>query len=119
MRGVVFVFAVVIAVAGAIVAYDNFRPSGRAASQGGASSSQSGDPLAELAGRLLLPSYYGQQDGTKYELQLFPAALPPDPKIDRPQPAGPRQIGSPLRLRNGAPASLDAVLDVPASRADV
>ena len=31
MRGVVFVFAVVIAVAGAVVAYDNLRPSGRAA----------------------------------------------------------------------------------------
>lgn len=119
MRGVVFVFAVVIAVAGAIVAYDNFRPSGQRAAIQGASSSQSGDPLAELAGRLLLPSYYGQQDSAKYELQLFPAALPPDPKIDLPQPAGARLVGSSLRLRNGAPASLDVVLDVPESTADV
>jgi len=119
MRGVVFVFAVVIAVVGAVVAYDNFRPSGRAASQAGSSSAQSGDPLAELAGRLLLPSYYGQQDNAKYELQLFPAALPPDPKIDLPQPAGARLVGSSLRLRNGAPTTLDAVLDVPASTPDV
>jgi hypothetical protein len=120
VRGVVFVFVVVISVAGAIFVYDNFRPSGqRAASQGASSSSQSGDPLAELAGRLLLPSYYGQQDNAKYELRLFPAALPPDPKIDLPQPAGARLVGSSLRLRNGAPATLDAVLDVPESTADV
>jgi hypothetical protein len=118
VRGVVFVLAAVIAAAGAIVAYDRFGPSAqRAASQGTAP--QSGDPLTELAGRLLLPTYYAQQDNAKYELQLFPAALPPDPKIDLPQPAGARLVGSSLRLRNGAPASLDAVLDVPASTTDV
>lgn len=118
MRGVIFVLAAVIATAGAIAAYDRFSPVGqRAASQGAAP--QSGDPLTELAQRLLLPSYYAQQDSAKYELQLFPAALPPDPKIDLPQPAGARLVGSSLRLRNGAPASLDAVLDVPASTTDV
>jgi hypothetical protein len=118
MRGVIFVLAAVMATAGVIVAYDRFAPAEkRAASPGTAP--QSGDPLAELASRLLLPSYYGMQDNAKYELQLFPAALPPDPKIDLPQPAGTRLVGSSLRLRNGAPASLDAVLDVPASTTDV
>lgn len=118
MRGVVFVMAAIVATAGVIVAYDRVRPAGeRAASPGTAP--QGGDPLAELAGRLLLPSYYGQQDNAKYELQLFPAALPPDPKIDLPLPAGARLIGSSLRLRNGTPAALDAVLDVPSSTTDV
>jgi hypothetical protein len=118
VRGVVFVIAAIVATAGVIVAYDRIRPAGeRAASQGAAP--LSGDPTQELASRLLLPGYYGQQDNAKYELQLFPAALPPDPKIDLPQPAGARLIGSALRLRNGTPASLDAVMDVPASTADV
>lgn len=118
MRGVVFVIAAIVATAGVLVAYEQVRPVGERAASGGAAP-QSGDPLTELAGRLLLPSYYGQQDNAKYELQLFPAALPPDPKIDLPQPVGTRLVGSSLRLRNGAPASLDAVLDVPASTADV
>lgn len=118
MRGVIFVLAAVIATAGAILAYDRFGPTEkRAASPGTAP--QSGDPLAELAQRLLLPTHYAQQDNAKYELQLFPAALPADPKIDLPQPAGTRLVGSSLRLRNGAPASLDAILDVPASTKDV
>ena len=118
MRGVVFVFVAVIAAAAAIVAYDNFRPSGqRAGSQGVTSSSQSGDPTAELASRLLTPSYL--PDGGTYEVRLFPTQLPPDPKIDLPQPAGSRLIGSALRLRNGTAASLDAVLDVPAGTSDV
>jgi hypothetical protein len=120
VRGVVFVFVAVIAAAGAIAAYDNVRPSGqRAGSQGASSSSQSGDPLAELAGRLLLPPYMKSQDNATYELRLYPGQLPPDPKIDLPQPPGARLIGTALRLRNGAPASLDAVLDVPASTRDV
>jgi hypothetical protein len=59
------------------------------------------------------------QDNATYELRLYPAQLPPDPRIDLPQPAGSRLIGTALRLRNGAPASLDAVLDVPASTTDV
>lgn len=118
MRGVVFVIAAILATAGVIVAYDRLRPAGeRVASQG--ASPQSADPAQELASRLLLPMHYGQQDNAKYELQLFPAALPPDPKIDLPMPAGSRLIGSALRLRNGAAASLDAVLDVPASTTDV
>jgi hypothetical protein len=118
VRGLVFVIAAILATAGVIVAYDRFRPAAeRAASQGAAP--QSSDPTQELATRLLLPGYYGQQDNAKYELRLFPAALPPDPKIDLPQPSGARLIGSSLRLRNGAPASLDVVLDVPASTADV
>ena len=116
MRGLVFVFAAVIATAGAIVAYDHFRPSGQAASQG-ASSSQSSDPTQELASRLLTPSY--MPDGAKYEVRLFPTQLPPDPKIDLPQPVGARLVGSALRLRNGAAASLDAVLDVPTGTNDV
>jgi hypothetical protein len=120
MRGVVFVFVAVIAAAGAIVAYDSFRPSAqRAGSQGATSTSQSGDPLAELSGRLLLPPFMKSQDNATYELRLYPAQLPPDPRIDLPQPAGSRLIGTALRLRNGAPASLDAVLDVPASTTDV
>ena len=117
MRGVVFVFVAVIATAGAIVAYDHFRPSGQAASSGTSSSSQSSDPTQELASRLLNPSY--MPDGAKYEVRLFPTQLPPDPKIDLPQPAGARLVGSALRLRNGAAASLDAVLDVPTGTNDV
>jgi hypothetical protein len=117
MRGVVFVFAVVIAVIGAVVAYDNFRPSGRAASQGGSSSAQSGDPTQELASRLLTPSY--MPDGATYEVRLFPAQLPPDPKIDLPQPTGARLVGTALRLRNGTASSFDAVIDVPAGTSDV
>jgi len=117
MRGLVFVFAAVIATAGVIVAYDHYRPSGQAASQGASSSSQSSDPTQELASRLLTPSY--MPDGATYEVKLFPAQLPPDPKIDLPQPAGARLVGSALRLRNGAAASLDAVLDVPTGTNDV
>ncbi|HKY50049.1 MAG TPA: hypothetical protein VJP45_02220, partial [Candidatus Limnocylindria bacterium] len=118
MRGVVFVIAAIVVTAGVIVAYDKVRPAGeRAASQG--VSPQSADPAHELASRLLLPTYYGQQDNAKWELQLFPAALPPDPKIDLPLPTGARLVGSVLRIRNGAPASLDAVLDVPTSTTDV
>jgi hypothetical protein len=117
MRAVVFVFAVAIAVVGAIVAYDNFRPSGRAASQPGSSSSQSGDPTQELASRLLTPGY--MPDGATYEVRLFPAQLPPDPKVDLPQPAGARLVGTALRLRNGTAASFDAVVDVPAGTSDV
>jgi hypothetical protein len=117
MRGVVFVFVAVIATAGAIVAYDHFRPSGQAASKGASSSSQSTDPTQELASRLLTPSY--MPDGATYEVRLFPTQLPPDPKIDLPQPAGARLVGSALRLRNGAPASLEAVLDVPTGTNDV
>lgn len=117
MRGVVFVFVAVIATAGAIVAYDHFRPSGQAASSGASSSSQSSDPTPELASRLLTPSY--MPDGATYEVKLFPTQLPPDPKIDLPQPPGARLVGSALRLRNGAAASLDAVLDVPTGTNDV
>lgn len=118
MRGVVFVIAAIVATAGVIVAYDKIRPAGeRAASQG--ASPQSADPTVELASRLLLPGYYAQQDNAKYELRLFPGALPPDPKIDLPLPNGARLIGSALRLRDGAAASLDAVLDVPVATQDV
>ncbi len=118
MRGVVFVLAAIIATAAAIVAYDRFRPADQhAASQGATSSSQSGDATTELASRLLTPSY--MPDGGTYEVRLFPTQLPPDPKIDLPQPSGARLVGSALRLRNGAAASLDAVLDVPATTADV
>lgn len=117
MRGVVFVIAAIIATAGAIVAYDRFRPTDQhAASQGTSSSTQSGDATTELASRLLTPSY--MPDGGKYEVRLFPAQLPPDPKIDLPQPTGARLVGSALRLRNGTAASLDAVLDVPGTATD-
>jgi hypothetical protein len=107
----------VIAVAGAIVGYDQLRPSGQRAASPGTSSSQSGDPAQELASRLLTPSY--TPDGATYEVRLFPTQLPPDPKVDLPQPAGARLVGSALRLRNGAAASLDAVLDVPSGTNDV
>ena len=118
MRGVVFVLAAIIATAGAIVAYDRFGPSDQhAASQGATASTQSGDATTELASRLLTPSYL--PDGGTYEVRLFPTQLPPDPKIDLPQPAGARLVGSALRLRNGTAASLDAVLDVPATTSDV
>ncbi|HEV8655422.1 MAG TPA: hypothetical protein VGR85_07925 [Candidatus Limnocylindria bacterium] len=117
MRGVVFILAAVIAAAGAIVAYEQFRPVGQRAGSQGASSPQSGDPTQELASRLLTPSY--SFDGATYEVRLFPTQLPPDPKIDLPQPAGARLVGSALRLRNGTAASLDAVLDVPAGTSDV
>jgi hypothetical protein len=117
MRGVVFVFVAVIAAAGAIAAYDQLRPAGQRAASPGASSSQSGDPAQELASRLLTPSY--MPDGATYEVRLFPTQLPPDPRIDLPQPAGARLVGSALRLRNGSAASLDAVLDVPAGTNDV
>ena len=90
MRGVVFVFVAVIATAGVIVAYDHFRPSGQAASSGTSASSQSNDPTQELASRLLTPSY--MPDGATYEVKLFPTQLPPDPKIDLPQPAGSRPV---------------------------
>ncbi|HEV8670236.1 MAG TPA: hypothetical protein VGS01_05815 [Candidatus Limnocylindria bacterium] len=118
MRGVVFVLAAIVATAGAIVAYDKLRPSDQhAASQGASSSSQSGDPTTELASRLLTPSYL--PDGGTYEVRLYPTQLPPDPKVDLPLPAGARLVGSALRLRNGTAASLDAVLDVPATTRDV
>lgn len=118
MRAVVFVLAVIVATAGAIVAYDKFAPFDQhAAAPGNASSSQSTDPTQELASRLLTPSY--MPDGATYETRLFPTQLPPDPKIDLPLPAGARLIGSALRLRNGSASSLDAVLDVPAGTNDV
>jgi hypothetical protein len=58
-------------------------------------------------------------DGGTYEVRLFPAQLPPDPKVDLPQPAGARLVGTALRLRNGTAASFDAVIDVPAGTSDV
>src|SRR5437879_1755791 len=118
MRGVVFVLAAILATAGAIVAFDRFRPTDQhAASQGATSSAQTGDATTELASRLLAPSYL--PDGGTYEVKLFPTQLPPDPKIDLPQPAGARLVGSALRLHNGTAASLDAVIDVPVGTSDV
>jgi len=118
MRAVAFVLAAILLTAGAVIAYEQYRPSGRAASQS-ASSPQGGDPTQELASRLLLPPYLVTQDNASYELRLFPGQLPPDPKIDLPQPAGARLVGSTLRLRNNAPMTFDAVLDVPISTGDV
>src|SRR6266852_6069116 len=110
MRNAAFVIGVLVLAVVAVVGYQQIRPTGqRAASSGGAPNT--GDPTVELASRLLLPPY--QQDGATYELRLYPGTLPPDPKVDLTQPAGARLVGSLVRLRNGAPASLDAVLDVP------
>src|SRR2546430_17225251 len=75
-------------------------------------------PRPARATCLLLPPYL-TQDGATYELRMYPGALPPDPKIDLPQPPGTHLVGATLRLRNNAPATLDAVMDVPASAGDV
>jgi len=116
MRNVAFVIGSLVLAVVVVAGYQQLRPTGqRVASSGTAP--QSGD-TAELASRLLLPPYLSQ-DGASYELRMYPGTLPPDPKIDLPQPAGTRVVGATLRLRNNVPASLDAVMDVPASAGDV
>ena len=116
MRNVAFVIGSLVLAVVVIAGYQQLRPTGqRVASSGGAP--QGGD-TTELASRLLLPPYL-TQDGATYELRMYPGALPPDPKIDLPQPAGTHLVGATLRLRNNAPATLDAVMDVPASAGDV
>ncbi len=116
MRNIAFVIGSLVLAIVVVAGYQQLRPTGqRVASSGTAP--QGGD-TTELASRLLLPSYL-TQDGAKYELRMYPGSLPPDPKIDLPQPAGTRLVGTTLRLRNDAPASLDVVMDVPASAGDV
>ena len=116
MRNVAFVIGSLVLAVVVVAGYQQLRPTGqRVASSGTAP--QGGD-TAELASRLLLPPYLSQ-DGATYELRMYAGTLPPDPKIDLPQPAGTRLVGATLRLRNNVPASLDAVMDVPASAGDV
>ena len=116
MRNVAFVIGSLVLAAVVVAGYQQLRPMGqRVASSGTAP--QSGD-TTELASRLLLPPYLSQ-DGATYELRMYAGTLPPDPKIDLPRPAGTRLVGATLRLRNNVPASLDAVMDVPASAGDV
>ena len=116
MRNVAFVIGSLVLAAVVVAGYQQLRPTGqRVASSGTAP--QSGD-TTELASRLLLPPYLSQ-DGATYELRMYAGTLPPDPKIDLPRPAGTRLVGATLRLRNNVPASLDAVMDVPASAGDV
>src|SRR2546430_3811570 len=116
MRGAAFVIAVLVLAALAVVGYQQSRPAGERAASSGAAPNGA-DPTTELASRLLLPPY--QQDGATYELRLYPGTLPPDPKVDLPRPVGARLVGSSVRSRNGTPASLDVVLDVPATTSDV
>src|SRR5207244_11441359 len=116
MRNAAFVIGVLVLAALAVVGYQQSRPAGERAASSGAAPNGA-DPTAELASRLLLPPY--QQDAATYELRLYPGTLQPDPKVDLPRPAGARLVGSSVRSRNGAPASLDVVLDVPASTSDV
>src|SRR2546427_2408393 len=116
MRNVAFVIGSLVLAVVVVAGYQQLRPTGeRVASSGTA---RQGGDTAELASRLLLPPYLSQ-DGATYALRMYAGTLPPDPKIDLPQPAGTRLVGATLRLRNNVPASLDAVMDVPASAGDV
>src|SRR2546426_3145089 len=116
MRNVAFVIGSLVLAVVVVAGYQQLRPTGQRVASSG-SAPQGGD-TAELASRLLLPPYLSQ-DGATYELRMYAGTLPPDPKIDLPQPAGTRLVGATLRLRNNVPASLDAVMDVPASAGDV
>ena len=116
MRNAAFVIGALALAVVIIVGYQQLRPVGQRAASGGSAPSAN-DPTAELARRLLLPGY--APDNANYDLRLYPGTLPPDLKIDLPQPAGARLIGTALRLRNGAPASIDSVMDVAGSADDV
>src|SRR2546428_10425659 len=116
MRNVAFVIGSLVLAVVVVAGYQQLRPTGQRVASGG-TAPRGGDP-ADLASRLLLPPYLSQ-DGATYELRMYAGTLPPDPKIDLPQPAGTRVVGATLRLRNNVPASLDAVMDVPASAGDV
>ena len=118
MRNVTFVIGALVLAVVAIVGYEQIRPTAQRVASSGATP-QSGDSTTELASRLLLPPYLAQQDSAAYELKLYPGTLPPDPKIDLPQPSGSRVVGAAVRLRNKAPAALDVVMDVPESTGDV
>src|SRR2546425_717346 len=100
MRNVAFVIGSLVLAVVVVAGYQQLRPTGqRVASSGTAP--QSGD-TAELASRLLLPPYLSQDDAS-YELRMYPGTLPPDPKIDLPQPAGTRVVGAHVDLINPNP----------------
>src|SRR2546428_6419699 len=71
----------------------------------------------ELVARLMTPGF--SPSGKEQAVALVRGALPADPRLDAPVPAGSRLIGSVVRSSGGTPTNVQVVIDEPGASADI